>query len=150
MKNKFKHAGAVFLSLCALMSTSCDNGPWGKSDLYKPIGTASGYYPEEFVTEGKTYRPNALAEVTEECIDKFYGYLVNEFQLEKVKEFETDESVIYIVDPNNSVVGGGLPDHISRLSVYTIKNSSDLALYLKPIYIQCVLEEPDKMGSNSF
>ena len=144
MKNGFKKICMTFLSLFAVASAGCDNGPWGSSYSVGHL-IAMAYYPPEFVTEGRKYRQSGdgSVKVPLESVDEFYAYLTNEFEYERVKEHFNDDSIRYIVDPTNNVCGRGTDDIVGCLEVYTVKDSTDLAVFVTAYYVQFVLVESD-------
>ena len=153
MRNTTKHLGAMLLSLCAIFSTSCDNGEWSH---YSAVGglTCAIIYPRRLVVEGRKYRLSNSDEDLRECVGEFYGYAVNASDLEKWKEYDGNEDIIYAIDYENNIActctyeeGEGLVD---RFMLFTVKDSTDLALYDYIHYNRCVLvNEPEKSPASN-
>ena len=121
------------LILCFSLLTSC--GLLEKqSSVIRPC---TGYHPKTFVVNGMTYKCDDSVEVPEESIGSFYAYLVNACDEQKWREFDNDDTLVYIVDRENGVISADNIDMDNRFKVYSIKGSLDLALDLKGWYITC-------------
>lgn len=133
-----KHVGlrVCCLSLfCTAFLVSCSSDPY--LDYSVTQRPCTGYYMPEFAVEGKFYRCDDTVEVPNEKVGSFYAYMIDAIDEEKWREYDKDDSVIYIVDEHNGVITADSPDMNHRFKVYTIKDSVDLALDLKGWYIRC-------------
>ena len=110
--------------------------------------------PSGLVVEGRKYELRRSDEDLRECVGEFYGYAVNASDLEKWKEYDGNEDIIYAIDYEDSIVctcaygeGEGL---VGRFQLFTMKDSTDLALYDYLRYNRCVLvDTPEKSPASN-
>ena len=148
-----KRLSAALLALCVVFATACDNGEWSQYSAIDGL-VCTIVHPRRLVVDGLKYRLSNRDENLWECVGEFYGYAVNASDLEKWKEYDGNEDIIYAIDYENDIVctctygeGDGLVD---RFMLFTMKDSADLALYDYLRYTRFVLaDEPEKSPASN-
>lgn len=85
--------------------------------------------PQEFYYDGMYYEMETGIRLEDSDITDFFGYFINLEDLEKWKEKENSNDIIYVIDNDNSIYHYDLTGELAnRFELYSTHNENEIAL----------------------
>lgn len=126
----------ILLSACSSnnVSSEYDNSSSDSGDTFL-VSTI----PQNFYYQNEHFVLNRDVVLSEQNITSFFGYFINQEDLEKWQEYDQSSDICYIVDENNSIYNYDLTGKLTnrfelfltdRENVIALKNNGNYSAYI--------------------
>ncbi len=92
--------------------------------------------PQTFYYQDKCFVMDTDISIGKNDITSFFGYFINEEDLNKWKEIDKSDDIVYVIDTNNSIYNYDLTgEFTNRFELFLTKNSNEIALQAHGSYL---------------
>lgn len=112
---------------------SCDDKTSPTDDGISRPAVVEYYIPPVMLFDNNRYLYDEDVKVTEDDIVGFLGYWINHTDLEKWKEYDDDETIVYVVSEGETIIyKDTCPAYDNRYKLYWTTEENQIALAPSP------------------